>query len=41
LTKEVDNAARDQIRTIVSKADELLAAIPEEQFDFDKVRKQM
>ena len=38
LTKEVDNAARDQIRTIVSKADELFAAIPEEQFDFDKAK---
>ena len=38
LTKEVENAARDQIRTIVSKADELLAAIPKVQFDFDKAK---
>ena len=38
LTKEVENAAKDQIRTIVGKADELLAAIPKEQFDFDKAK---
>ncbi|GEM_PF-962366 len=38
LTKEVENAAKNEIRTIVSKADELFAAIPKESFDFDKAK---
>ena len=38
LSKGVKNEAREEIKQIVSKADELFAAIPKEKFDFDKVR---
>ncbi len=38
LTKGVENPFKDQIKQIVSKADELFAAIPKETFDFDKAK---
>ena len=38
LTKEIKNVDADVIRQIVSKADELFAAIPKEKFDFDAAK---